>query len=224
MTAGATSLQLTPDLVGTAISATVTAARTGYTDVTATTAPTAPVALGTFRITTPPSLLGTARLGETLTVDTGGYQPSDATVEIQWLRDREPVLNATGPSYQITNLDLGARISAQVTLSRTGYTSASVDSPPTARVKTDPRIGVQVERIRHRIKVHVTVTAPGVEAVTGSLVVRIAGVTQEVTLRSDGTARVTLTGMKPGERTLTVRYAGSDTVSRAVFTRPITVR
>ncbi|GAB2454638.1 hypothetical protein GCM10027062_38860 [Nocardioides hungaricus] len=222
--ADATTLSLTPDLVGAVISASVTASRSGYEPVTATTAPTAAVAPGTFRITTPPSLLGTPRLGQTLTVRTGGFEPSDADVAIQWLRDGEPVLNASGPTYQLTNLDLGARISARVTLSRAGYTTASVDSPATTRVKTAPRLKVRVERVKQRIKVLVTVTAPGVETVSGPVVVRIAGVKQQVELRRDGTATVVFRGLKPGERNLMVRYAGSESVARAAATRPIRVR
>lgn len=225
---GATSLPLTPDLVDTTISATVTASHAGYESVAATTAPTAQVAPGTFRVSTPPSILGTPKLGQTLSVQAGGYTPSDATVEYQWLRDGEPVLNATGPTYQISNLDLGTHLSARLTLSRAGYTTATADSPATVRVKTDPKLSVRVERVKvrsgQRIKVHVTVTAPGVETVSGPVLVRIAGVKQQVELRADGTARVTLSGMRPGDRTLTVRYAGSDTVTGATYTRDIRVR
>jgi surface antigen len=220
----ATTLPLSPDLVDTTISASVTASRSGYEPVTATSAPSEPVAPGTFRVTTPPSLLGTPKLGQTLTAQAGDFQPSDAAVDYQWLRDGEPVLNATGPTYQITNLDLGTHLSARVTLSRAGYTTTTVDSPATVRVKTDPKLRVEVERVKHRLRVLVTVTAPGVETVSGPVVVRIAGITQEVELRANGTTRVVLTGMKPGERTLRVRYAGSDTVSGASYSRPIRVR
>ena len=222
--ADATELSLTPDLVGTTISATVTANRTGYQPVSADTAPTEPVAPGTFWITTPPSLLGTVELGQTLTVQAGGYQPTDATVEYQWLRDGAPIEGADESDYKVTNLDLGARISARVTLSRAGYTTTSVDSPATGVVKTTPRIGVRLERIRHRIRVVVTVTAPGVETVSGPVTVRIADVAKEVVLRPNGTAGVTLRGMEPGVRTLTVRYAGSHTVRRAVLTRDVRVQ
>jgi surface antigen len=220
----ATTLPLAPGLVDRVITATVTATRSGYDPVLATAAPTERVTPGTFRVTTSPSLAGTPKLGQTLSVQTGDYEPNDADVAIQWLRDGEPVLNATGPTYQLTNLDLGTHVSARVTLSRVGYTTTTVESPATTRVKTDPSLAVQLERVRKRIKVLVTVTAPGVEAVTGTVLVRIAGVRQEVELRSNGTARIVLRDLKPGERTLTVTYAGSDSVSRATYTRPVTVR
>lgn len=220
----ATTLPLTPDLVDRVITATVTATRTGYDPVLATAAPTEPVAPGTIRSTTAPSLLGTPKLGQTLTVQPGAYTPADAEATIQWLRDGEPVLNATGPTYQLTNLDLGAHLSARVTLSRAGYTTTAVDSPATTRVKTDPALQVQVERVQKRIKVVVTVTAPGVETVSGPVVVRIAGVKQVVELRGNGTAKAVFRDLKPGERRLTVRYTGSATVSQASYSRDLTVR
>ncbi len=222
--ASGTTLHLGPELVGRTIDAQVTANRVGYTAVTASAAPTVPVAPGTFTVATAPALHGDAHLGETLTVDPGTFTPSDAGVQvaIQWLRDGEPVLNATGTTYQLTNLDLGARLSARVTLSRAGYTSTVLETPRSARVKTDPRVRLDVERFPHRTRVTIGVTAPGVAEVSGPVVVRLAGVTREVTLRH-GAARVTFKGLEPGWHTLTVRYAGSDAVSRAVTTRKVRV-
>ncbi|WP_036570836.1 CHAP domain-containing protein [Nocardioides sp. URHA0032] len=219
---GAPTLSLTPDLVGATISATVTASRAGYDPVSATTAPSAPVVPGTFTVATAPSVLGLPEMGQALTVDTGAYHPTADTVAIQWLRDGVPIDGATGPSYQLINLDLGSRISARVTVSRAGYTDLSVDSPSTARIRTDPRIRVQTQRLQHKVKVTVTVSAPGLDVVDGVVVVRLAGVAQIATLRN-GTARVVLDDLPPGKRTMTIRYAGSDTVNRLVVTRQVRV-
>lgn len=217
-----TTLDLGPELVGRTIDARVTADRVGYSPVTVSAAPTAPVAPGTFTVVTAPRLQGVPRLGESLTVDPGAFTPADPGVQvaIQWLRDGEPVADATGTTYQITNLDLGARLSARVTLSRAGYTSTTLETPRSARVKTDPRIRLEVESGPHRIRVRVSVTAAGVAEVAGPVVVRLAGVSRELTLRH-GAATVTFKDLAPGWRTMTVRYAGSDTVSRAVTTRTV---
>jgi len=200
----------------------VTASRAGYDPVSATTAPSAPVVPGTFTVATAPSVLGLPEMGQALTVDTGAYHPTADTVAIQWLRDGVPIDGATGPSYQLVNLDLGSRISARVTVSRAGYTDLSVDSPSTARIRTDPRIRVQTQRLQHKVKVTVTVSAPGLDVVDGVVVVRLAGVAQIATLRN-GTARVVLDDLPPGKRTMTIRYAGSDTVNRLVVTRQVRV-
>ncbi|CAI9414680.1 CHAP domain-containing protein [Nocardioides sp. T2.26MG-1] len=222
--ATATTLALGPDLVGRTITAQVTATRAGYAAVTASAAPTQPVAPGTFAVTTAPALVGTARLGETLAVDPGRFSPADAGVHvaIQWLRDGEPVPDATGSTYPVTNLDLGSRISARVTLSRLGYTTAALETPRSATVKSDPRMRLVVSPGAHAARVTVTLTAPGVTEVTGSVVVRFAGVAREVPLRH-GTATVRLTDLPQGKRTLTVRYAGSDAVNRVVGTRTVRI-
>jgi surface antigen len=216
------TLPLGPDLVDRTITATVTASRAGYDDVTVTTAATAPVAPGTFAVDTRPSLLGEARLGQQLTVDTGSFRPTDADVSVQWLRNGEPVLNATGSTYQISNIDLGSRISARVTLSRAGYTPTTVDTPSTVLLKSDPKIAAQTTPGAHRVRVTVTVTAPGVDVVSGPVVVRMAGIAQAVTLRN-GTATLTLKDLPQGERTMTIRYGGSDTVRRLVATRTVRI-
>ncbi|HEY0903215.1 MAG TPA: CHAP domain-containing protein [Marmoricola sp.] len=220
-----TTLRLTPDLVNSRISAQVTATREGYAPVSAAAEPTLPVAPGTFAVDTAPSLQGTARLGETLTVDPGRFTPGDAqvVVGVQWLRDGQPVPDAIGTSYAVTNGDLGSRISARVTLARPGYTTTTLETPRSQTVKTDPRMRLLVTPGKHRVKVTISLTATGVEEVTGPVVVRLAGVAHEVTLRG-GTATLRIKDLTPGKRTMTVRYAGSDTVNRLVVTRTVRTR
>ncbi len=223
--ADTTTLALGPELVGRTITAQVTAVRTGYNPVTAAAAPSLPVAPGTFAVDTAPSLQGTARLGETLTVDPGRFTPGDGqvVVGIQWLRDGQPVPDVTGTSYAVTNSDLGSRISARVTLSRPGYTTTTLETPRSETVKTDPRMRLLVTPGKHRVKVTISLTATGVDQVTGPVVVRFAGVAHQVTLRG-GTATLRIKDLAPGKRTMTVRYAGSDTVNRLVVTRTVRVR
>ena len=221
---GAATLALTPDLVGTSISATVTATRAGYEPVSAAAAATEPVAPGTFTVTAPPTIHGLVTFGQVLTVDTGAFRPADAAVDVRWLRDGVPIEGATGTSYQIQNVDLGSRLSARITLTRPGYTATVVDSDPTVAVRSDPRMRTQVERLtaRHGLRITMSLVAPGVDVVTGPVVVRVAGVARTATLRN-GAATVVLTDLPPGPRTLTVRYGGSDTVHRLVVTRDVRV-
>ena len=214
-------LVLAPDLVGRAISATVTASQRGYDEVSVVSEPTARVAPGFFTITTQPSINGRAKLGRTLTVDPGVFHPHDAAVEVQWLRDGEPV--ATGDSYRVSEYDLGSSVSVQVTLSRAGYISTTAETRRTPVVKSDPTMRIRTQRGVHRVRVMVTVRAPGVSEVTGQVLVRVAGVTKEVDLRG-GTAAVTLKGLRSGERTMTIRYGGSDTVTRVVEKRTVRIR
>lgn len=72
--------------------------------------------------TVAPVLSGTARVGGTLTVDTGTWaNAADATYATAWLRCEEvtlacaPIAGETGATYRPTRTDLGARIVAEVT-------------------------------------------------------------------------------------------------------------
>jgi len=218
------SLALTPELVGSTITASVTATRRGYEAVTARAAAAAPVAPGTISVLRQPSVTGTAKPGEVLEVDSGRYQPGDdaVTTSVQWLRDGVPVLNATGPTYQVTALDLGARITAEVTVDRYGYDRLVEASGPTAVVRTTPRIKVAKERLKHRVKFTVTVRAPELDVVEGTILVRVGGgFRQEVELRN-GRAKVSvrtsdLRGKKT-DRAWKVVYRKSETVDREVRT------
>lgn len=216
------TLRLGPDLVGKAITARVIASRTGYDNVSVISAATAPVAPGRFRVTTPPSVHGQASLGETLTVDRGAYRPGRATVAVQWLRGGQPVLNATGPTYRISAADLGSRISARVTLSRTGYTTTALRTAPTAKLRSQPRIRARTDPGAHRLRVTVTVRAPGVREVTGEVAARMAGAVQRVTLRH-GTATIRLRHLAAGRHTLKLRYFRTDTVERGVLSRSVRI-
>ena len=81
---------------------------------------------------------------------------------------------------------------------------------------------MQTVRLPHKVKVTVTVTAPGLDVVDGAVLVRLARVTQTATL-SNGVAKVVLDDLPPGKRTMKIRFGGSDSVHRLVVTRGVRV-
>jgi len=217
------SLTVDPTLVGKTITVTVTASRNGYTPVTTPSATTDPVAPGTFTAGTLPSISGTPRLGQTLRFNQGSFTPT-GDVAVQWLRGGVPVDGATGTSYTLTAADLGHHISAEMTVTRDGYTPLTERAPSTAHVKTEPRVRVQAEPSTGRVRFTVAVTAPGVTPVTGTVRIRWNGkVRGEVTLRS-GTGVVTVRDLPAGLRTFRIRYLGSASVTRATVDKMAQVR
>jgi hypothetical protein len=202
--------------VGQVITATVTAQRDNYDSVTVTSAASGQVAPGVFNVEHEPSISGTPRLGETLTLDEGVFRPSDDNVQVvvQWLRDGEPVLNATGPTYALTALDLGHQMSAQVTLSRAGYQPTTLTAPATALVRSAPRLAMERTKLKHRVRLVITVTAPKVPEVTGTVVVRVQGGFRQVLTLRHGKAHVSVRDLPKGQRTVHLGYHGSPTVER----------
>jgi hypothetical protein len=56
------------------------------------------------------------------------------TVAVQWLRGATAVPGATGPTYLLGSADIGQRITARLTLTKPGFTTATVPAAPTAPV------------------------------------------------------------------------------------------
>jgi surface antigen len=209
-----------PALVGKQLTVRVTARKEGYDPVRSTAPASVPVAPGSFTVVQPPTVTGTAQPGQTLTLDPGSYAPA-GELSVAWLRDGAPVDGATGTTYPLTTADLGASLTAQVTVTRPGYETLAAPAAATAPVRAVPTITTEVVRGTHRVRLAVTVTADGVQPVTGTLVVSHGRqVIEEPTLR-DGTARVLLPELRSGLRTIRVRYVESDTVLGALLKRTV---
>jgi hypothetical protein len=83
---------------------------------------------------TRPGISGGLQVGSTLSVIDGMWDPADATLKHQWLRNDVPVLGATGPTYWLTEADLGKGIRVKTTATAPGYVKTSLQSTKTAPV------------------------------------------------------------------------------------------
>ena len=65
-----------------------------------------------------PVVTGTARVGETLTVDTSDISDADGLDKVlftyQWLADDTEIQEATGPSYTLAPADEGKTVTVRV--------------------------------------------------------------------------------------------------------------
>jgi hypothetical protein len=223
--AGATSTSWTPTwrMVGKTLTFRVTAARTGYTPVTATVAATAPVRPGQMTVTSPATMSGTAAVGQTLRVDPGAASKA-ATASIQWLRGNRPVPGATTSSYPVTNADLGTRLTAQVTWNRNGYTPVVARTGSTDRIRTAPVFRVRATPGRGKVAMTVTVSASGVRPVGGRVRISYRGQEMKLLPLKNGTAVTTVRGLQPGKQVLTVRYLGGARVFSGSVPQAVTIR
>lgn len=208
------TLTLTKAMLGKSIQATTAARREGYKNAPVRSAPVGPVVVGEIQVEQEYGVTGAARVGEQLTVQPGAYRPTDATATYQWLRDGVPIEGATGTTYEITGADLGARLRAQVTLTRRNYATRLLQVGPDGIVTTQAAAEVAAIGRPGRAVVRVQVTAPGLEAVDGQVVVTVAKETRTVRL-VDGRARVVVDDLEPGRRTVWVRYDGTSTIGAA---------
>jgi len=223
---GATEPTLTagPDLVGKALSVTVTAHKFGYDPVARTSDPTAPVQRASFVPATPPVVAGAPHPGETLRLDPGDVSPADEMPTVQWLRAGVPIAGATGQTYLLRRADLGSRIAARVRHTRPGYNTLVTRAAPTRRVKSVSTLRLRTERGRGRLRMSVGVTARGVVPVRGTVLVKSRGTVLKTLRLRDGQAATTLRDLSAGYRTFTVRYVASETVTAATLRRTVRIR
>ena len=81
-----------------------------------------------------PGIGGALQIGSTLTVVDGAWDPADATLTHQWLRNDVPVMGATGPTYRLTTADLGKGLRVKTTATAPSYAKTTVQSAKTAPV------------------------------------------------------------------------------------------
>ncbi|MGO4254972.1 choice-of-anchor Q domain-containing protein [Marmoricola sp. RAF53] len=107
-----------------------------------------------------PTVAGSARLGATMTAtSSGSWNPVNATLSRQWLRNGAAIPGATGASYTVAGADVGKSISLRVTGSMPGFTSTSATSTASATVSAGTLVLSGTPRISGRTKVGKTLTA-----------------------------------------------------------------
>ncbi len=79
--------------------------------------------------TTPPRVVGTSRVGETLTARHGVWTPGGPTKAYQWLAGGVPIAGATTDKLVLGPELLGAAVSVRVTATKPGFAAAVADSP-----------------------------------------------------------------------------------------------
>ncbi len=222
---GATSptLSVGAGLVGKALSVKVTASKSGYPDAAATSAATDRVAPGTLEVASTPRVDGVTRPGQVLKVVLPNIRPA-SKVAVQWLRNGVTVPGATGRSYRLGSADLGARLQAQVRLTRVGYSPVIVRSNSTQLVRTTPTLRVSTAPGVRRLAMYAAVSAPALRSVQGVLEVRTRGVLVRKVAIRNGVARATLQHLPSGTRTYRFRVVASTTLTSVVLPRRLTIR
>ena len=209
--ASARQLTLTRAMVGTTITSVEIAKRAGFVNAAAV-APQAvgPVVEGVIEVVTPITASGRNRYGSQLTVTPGTTKPSDVTVTYTWSRDGVPVSGADSAAYQLTDADVGRAITAGVTVAKPRYRSIA-RTFSFERTTTPATLAVSTKGRKRKAAIRVQVTAPGAVA-TGPVKIKVGKTTTTAQL-VDGAARVVLRAIKPGERTVKVRYLGDGVVT-----------
>ncbi len=136
---------------------------------------------------------------------------------VEWLRDGEPIADATDSTYATTVDDLGRRIAARMTLTREGYAPFVERTRAIGTIRTEPRLKVRAKRPgRGKVRFTIQLRARGLDEVPGRVQLRWHGkVLKDFDLRH-GYRVVTLRHLPSGEQTFKVKYLRTDTVLKSV--------
>lgn len=112
------------------ISVAVTGYKPGFTTVTKTSVSTLPVALGTFSVTTTPTITGSATVGSVLTATTGSWD-AGVGLSLKWYRDGVEIDGQIGNTYTLLPSDRSHSFSVEVTGSKLSYSTVILSSATT---------------------------------------------------------------------------------------------
>jgi hypothetical protein len=134
---GAARSTYVPDasVLGKLLTVRITGSKTGYAPAQTISTQVGAVLAGFIRNITSPSIAGRRKVGYTLTVRAGAWSPSDLTFRYQWIRDHKTIAGATGRKLKLRKAYRGHRISVRVTAVRSGYTTKSITTTETRRIK-----------------------------------------------------------------------------------------
>lgn len=82
-----------------------------------------------------PAISGPAKVGATLTVHPGNWQPAPVSLSYQWYRSGKAIPGATGSTYTLGAADRRHTICVAVTGTKPGYATVTEFSKPTVAVK-----------------------------------------------------------------------------------------
>ncbi|MFC0682807.1 hypothetical protein ACFFGH_33665 [Lysobacter korlensis] len=176
-----------------------------------------------------PAITGEAVVGGSLTADPGAWSPEPTALGYQWLRDGEPIAEATADDYTLTAADLGAQVAVEVTASLEGYDTTTLSSstvgPVTAGAFTSAPIPLVVGTLLtdRTLTVNAGTWAPAAALSyqwlrNGNPISGAVGTSYQLT--SADTAQsiaVAVTGVRAGYTTAT-RTSASAVVGKASFT------
>ncbi|QTG81725.1 hypothetical protein [Arthrobacter crystallopoietes] len=227
---------------GKRLSVQVTYTIPGFHPVTRNSAPTHPIVLRTFEPGSP-TISGTAKVGETLTMDPGIWKPAlvQNHYKVEWVRDGAVVdmqwmdswyFHTAAGKYTLTAADLGKTISVKVTARGTGYETASATSAPTTPIAVGtikaPSFSIEVASSRIGTSWYARTPSTWTSGTTrkyqwyrdGKAVTGATKWTYNPTINDLGTHTYTVrvTASKPGYATVTTTTAPSSvTVTKGVF-------
>jgi len=170
------------------------------------------IAAASLKLKRPYVLKGRTILGRRLRLLDGKFKPKGAKVTYQWLRNGVAIPGAVEFAYRLTEADVGQKISAVVTGSLSGVPPVSQRLETAKAVRSVPVCSVRTQRKPGgKVIVHFTVSAPGIAAPDGTVVIKVGDRSRTVTVKK-GKAIARFLKVRPGRYRVRCHYAGGTNI------------
>lgn len=184
--------------------------------------------LRSFDVSGAPAVRGTPAVGQTLAAalpEVRPHGPAPVTpfaTTTTWLRDGQPIADASGTTYLLRAVDSGHRISVRFAAAGAGYETATLTSASTATIdagqpgaQATSRITARAKALGHRaVRLNVRVSA-GQSPATGEVVIRRGRKVVGHGVLANGRVVISLRKQEPGVARYRVTYPGSPNVAAA---------
>jgi ELWxxDGT repeat protein len=128
------TLPASQSMVGHNVRVRVTASSPGHRSRSMT-SKSVPVWIGLVANRSRPQIVGTPRVGSTLTARVGTWSPAGLHYSYRWLLDGRPVEGAHGRTFKLPTRARDHRVQVWVVATKSGWTTGEAFSSPTARVE-----------------------------------------------------------------------------------------
>lgn len=181
-----------------------------------------------FQVQSPPRITGTPMVGTTLTVTAPVVLPSPGRTTYQWYRDGVAISGATGDRYAAGPADAGRTLDVVATLSGAGRKDATSRSGSVTVANASPAITWKAKQVsrsgaKRKVRVSISISAPGVPALGGQVTIRDGGKVVKTLTLVNGQVSGTVK-LKRGKRKVTVTYDGTTGVSPASAATKVRVK
>jgi hypothetical protein len=170
------------------------------------------IAASMLKLKKPFRVTGDAWTGATLGVVDGKFKPSDAAVSYQWTRNGVAIPDAVGATYVVSEADVAQVVGVVVTGTVAGAPPVSQTLALPGPCQSVPVCTVRTQRKRGgKVIVHLEVTAAGVPAPDGTVVIKVGDRERTVSVKK-GKAVARIVGMPAGRYRVRCQYAGGTLV------------
>lgn len=218
---------VTPEDLGKSLTVRATGVLAGYKPAVTASDPIGGATGAALVAAHPPSIVGAATVGQTLTLDKGVW-PAEPKLTYQWYRAGEAISRATAATYRLVPADAGRQIHVVETATAAGRApgTATSSAVQVAKLPSTTALTLSATRTtpRKRVTASVTVLVSGLPAPGGSVKLYDGRRELKTVPLTTSTIQVRLPRLSKGKHVIKAVYSGGEQAKRSAKSARLVVK